>query len=308
MKQKILIIENDIADYSDLVKTLNTDTYDLIPKDKPEFQRMLSAINNKKIFNCINEVLNNQKDTLRLIICDLELSKEVNGASLVKKIRRDIVVEKSPLYARLIPIIAYTNYSDFDKYGKRALENGATHLIQKGEEHHFSYVVDSMIDYFNTSYINRDVFYIQNELKDISNFLEKNEQLIRSGFGDIELLIQGNHEETLTKFDLLFNVIFSSFKTDTKQEIFNSFQNELKSILSDDLIKKIEQSTWDKIKEAIKEVNKGGGFKEFVNTSYDLLNEAEILNGKGKLIGIAIKGIFGLMASGIFSVHNKGYT
>lgn len=298
MKQTILIVEDVAKDYKKVINELGSD-YEYIPENMNEFNRMKNQMIVGNINEYIKDKIEKSYESLRLIICDLRLiNNDEAGEALINFIRNQLEIQEKILLPRLIPIIILTAHSDQD-FAKQALKSGATHNIFKGhiESIHFKQIIISMINYYRNAYLERDDEDLRKGLKDISTILEKQDKLIKSSFGNLEILINGNHEETIVKFDLLFNIVFSSFKTDTQQKIFDSFKSELTPILKDDLIGKIEQKTWDKIKIAIKESNKGGGFKAFVDTTYDLLNDAGILEGKNKLIGVAIKGIFGVLAS-----------
>lgn len=296
MKSKILIIENELKDFKKIKESIGINDYNLIPKDDEEFNEILQHMNNNTLETHINNIIANNYSTLRLIICDLALSGDLHGEDLIESIRNNIL-PGAYLFPRLIPIIVYTNHAD-EYISKQALENGATHIIQKGQEHQFPHIVKSMINYFNIAYINRDITYVQDELKDITMYLKNQNQLITSSLGDLQILIKGNQEETLNKFDFIFKVIFESINQDKKNRIYHKFRNEIETILDQDEINKINENTWKQIKNAIVDVNKGGGFKEFVNSSYDIFEKAGFLeSARSKIIGSAIKGIFAILST-----------
>jgi len=298
MKPKILFIDNDPDFFRKISsKILGNNRYDFIPENDSDLDDMLDAISMSRIETYVRDKITENHKGLRLIICDLELRDNDfdSGPNLIHYIRNNLEIPGNQILPKLIPIFSLTNYSN-RKCADNAIKYGATHNINKRyiEEIYFPSIVESMTSYYNMVYskINLDEW-----MQGISSDLEFQGKLIKTRFDDIDILIQGNHEEILQKFDLLFNVLFESFNTDTKQKIFENFKDELSKTLNSEIIEKINQSIWDKIKEAIKEVNNGGGFKAFVDTSYDILNQAGILDGKVKLIGIAIKGMFGILAS-----------
>ncbi len=300
MKPKILYIEND-KDHIKKVRNLLKDEYDIIP-DESEIELLTDEITKGNINGFVRDKIQNNYQNLRMIICDLELieGNKDGGADVIKFIRKELEVPEKILLPKLIPIIILTNYSDF-KYAKSALENGATHNIDKKniDKNFFKDIVMSMIRYYTRAYLERDFDYLKYGLNDINKELEKLNNFISFRFDNLEIMVQGEHEEALAKFDLLFNFLFKSFNSDTQQKIFESFKTELENIISPEQQKQLEETTWDKIKKAIKEVNKGGGFKAFVDTSYELLEQAGVLDviPQGKFIGITIKGIFGILAS-----------
>lgn len=303
----IIYIEDSKQDYKAIFDLLSK-KYKVIPANDSEFDQMSRYIANNEIWGKFlkPKIIENQ-ETLGLIMMDLDLGNtEIQGDELIYSIRNELTIPGKYFLPKLIPIISFTKFTG-EEFANNALRNGATHNIPKDivleykdgkviglEDHiHFKSIVSSIIGYYNTAYFNRSL----NEwMHGISSDLEYQGKLIKSRFDNLEILIQGNHEEILQKFDLLFNSIFESFNTDTKRRIFESFKDELSKTLKPESINKLSQSIWYKIKEEIKEVKNGGGFKAFVDTSYDILNEAGILDGKVKLIGIAIKGIFGILA------------
>lgn len=318
MKKQILYIENNPDDI-EKVKKLLEDEYEIIPSID-EIDLMLDKITQGRINEFVRDKIQTNYKNLRMIICDLELipDNKDGGANVIKFIRNDLEVPEKMLLPRLIPIIILTNFWD-DPFAQNAIDNGATHNINKDyiDDIFFKPIVMSMIRYYTRAYLERDFDYLKKGLNDITKELEEQNKLILLGFennditkefkkqnklillefGTIETLLQANHKETLAKFDLLFNFLFKSFKSNTKQKIFESFKTELENIISPEQQEKLKQSTWDQIKSAIKEVNNGGGFKAFVDSTYNILNEEGILEGKSKLVGIAIKGIFGILAS-----------
>lgn len=299
-KPQILYIENDRDDI-EKIQGLFEDEYEIIPSIN-EIDLMLDKITQGKINEFVRDKIQTNYQNLRMIICDLELipGNKDGGANVIKFIRNDLEVPEKILVPKLIPIIILTNYWD-TLSAQNAIDNGATHNINKRDikKNFFKDIVKSMIRYYTRAYLERDFDYLKYGLYDIIQELEKVNNFISFRFDNLEIMVQGEHEETLAKFDLLFNFLFKSFKSDTKQKIFESFKTELENIISTDQQEKLNQSTWTQIKSAIKEVNSGGGFKAFVDTSYELLQNAGVLDAipQGKFIGITIKGILGILAS-----------
>jgi len=316
---QILYIENEPSEIEKIQK-LFKDEYEIIPNSIDEIKLMKDEITKGHINDFVRKKIQTNYQNLRMIICDLELipGNKNGGANVIKFIRNDLEVPEKILVPKLIPIIILTTYSD-EPFAQSAIDNGATHNINKRDikKIFFKDIVKAMIRYYSRAYLERDFDYLKKVLNDIFKEFEKQNKLILLGFennditkefekqnklillefGTIETLLQTNHEETLAKFDLLFNFLFKSFNNHTQQKIFESFKTELGNIISTDQQEKLNESTWNQIKSAIKEVNSGGGFKTFVDSTYDILNEADILGSKGKIVGIAIKGIFGILAS-----------
>lgn len=300
MKPLIIIIEDTWSECQEIISNLSMqDIYQFIPKDVNEFNEIRTKIQHNEIYDFLRETIEKNYENIVLITMDLELDGHKDaGSECVHFIRNSILLPEQRLFPKLVPIIVVTNYSESD-FAKTALRNGATHNISKSiiKSVHFSTIVESMINYFNTAYNNRDLTYLETELNDVVDKLTDNKKIIKSGFNNIEILINARHDETLSNFNLLFKSFFSSLENDKQKRVFDKFRTELSYVLDEETISSIKQSTWDKIKGSIKDFGSGGGFKAFVDTTYDILNEGGLLGSKEKLVGIAIKGVLEAISS-----------
>ena len=307
----IIYVEDSWQEFEVISKLLRKKDYQVIPNNKEEFSIMSKGLANGNVWSTFLEtkILQN-KDNIGVILMDLKFGDKnnLNGTELIQRIRNELTIKEDPFFASLVPIIAVTNHTE--DMGNGALDNGATHNIPKdkifnydpksGEliglhDHiHFVKIIKSMIGYFNKAYKNKN---FEKWFEQISSSLLEQNKLVKTGFDNLDITIQSNHNETISKFDLLFIFLFESLNYETKERIFNKFKDELSKIIEPESIEKLENGLWERIKDAIKEVNQGGGFKTFVDTIYETLNEADILGNKGKLVGIAIKGMFGVLAS-----------
>ncbi|PKP05328.1 MAG: hypothetical protein CVU11_00010 [Bacteroidetes bacterium HGW-Bacteroidetes-6] len=304
MKQKILIIEDDNSEYVKIKENIDSSKYDIIPNTIEDFQVFNDLISSDtsdsiaKYKDLIRSVFEKDYKTLRLVICDIRFKDgktSIQGYDVISFIRNYIEIEQLNLFTKLIPIIAYTNHSNAEE-GEKALLAGADINIQKNGNPHFSKVVDNLCRRFSDSYVNNQISHIETYLETYKDLLVENNRLITHSFDNIEFLIKGNHEEILKNFGTLFNAVFVNMDSAKQKKFFEDFENEITGFLTYEQKKKLKTNFWQEVSLAVSELNSKGSLKQFVDTIYELMDNAGILGTKGKIIGAAIKGGFGLIS------------
>ncbi len=305
MKQKILIIEDDNSEYIKIREKIDATKCDIIPNSIEEFQVFNDLISSdtsesiSKYKELIRNIFENDYKTLRLVICDIRFKDgetSLQGYDVISFIRNYIEIQELNLFTKLIPIIAYTNHSNAEE-GEKALLAGADVNIQKEGNPHFIKVIDNLCRRFSDSYVNNQISHIENYLETYKDLLVENNRLITHSFDNIEFLIKGNHEEIIKNFGTLFNAVFVNMDSTKQKKFYDDFENEVKDFLSEEQKNKLEQNFWQRVSQAVSELNSEGSLKQFVDTIYELLDNAGILGTKGKIIGAAIKGGFGLITN-----------
>lgn len=136
-KFSILVIEDERSDYDVICKKLNCNDFEIIPTST-DFQKMKNAMSNTRtntIFNYVNEVINNNYQKLRAIICDLNLVGDKDKGGKIIEYIRSIKLENS-LYSeftRFIPIIVYTAHSE-TLAGTAIIRGGSLYIDKKADE------------------------------------------------------------------------------------------------------------------------------------------------------------------------------
>lgn len=127
---KILIIEDEYKDYEFLKE--NIVEADLLPIDFNEMKSQITISFNSAC-KCVTDIIKANYSDLRCIICDLRIASDDRGERIIEYIRTKLSVEEYPDYTKLIPIIAYTRYSD-NEMPLRALEKGANVSYSKNSD------------------------------------------------------------------------------------------------------------------------------------------------------------------------------
>lgn len=160
--KKVLIIEDELKDFNKVSKDIRDNIIEVIPSTDEEFQSMcISLQTNSNSY--IEQLIKDNYLTLRCIVCDIHLfDKHSEGARLISLIR-DIKIPYCEDYAKYIPIIIYTNYSD-EHVTESALYAGGDFYISKNSDRFFSRVVKRECERFD--YL-CDKFIISNRARNI---------------------------------------------------------------------------------------------------------------------------------------------
>jgi predicted nucleotide-binding protein len=137
---KILIIENDLNDFNQLLNEVQKDDYQTIPNDKNSFNEMLGKLKSSSACSYIGDLITNNYQDLRCIICDLKLTSKVTGEDIIDYIRNECTIKHCPDFTKFIPIIIFSNYTD-QPQTKTALKVGGDCFIWKGNKEYINDVV-----------------------------------------------------------------------------------------------------------------------------------------------------------------------
>ena len=140
LKPIILLIDDDNGDINDICS--NIDGYSIYPVDVNEFGSYA------KIADFVKDFIKNNLEQVKCIICDLKFDGfQFDGYDVIEAIRNRLSIKKYPFYQQLIPIIAYTQYTDAIMKA-RALEVGATVALQKTHTRYLRAVINKQIEDF----------------------------------------------------------------------------------------------------------------------------------------------------------------
>lgn len=121
-QRKLLIIEDERGDYTEILKVFKDKSWGIIPHDLDEFFRwknILRSLNESEIINHYNSIICENYNEISLIILDISLLRKYDefGAQLLKMIRLPDSAESSKLnnWSKKVPIIALTKYDDDKK-------------------------------------------------------------------------------------------------------------------------------------------------------------------------------------------------
>ncbi|MEE1963099.1 hypothetical protein V1387_10425 [Allomuricauda taeanensis] len=303
MKAKILIIENELADYNRLKEYIDSSKFQTIPRDQREQDKLIIMLNSKppvkakeKFLDWLRDIFKQEYENLRLVICDLDLgSFRLGGEEIIRFIRNDIIIDKKPLYPKLIPIFAYSYHTTGDR-GRKALHYGADFLVEKEEFENLQSQIETTCYRFSDMFIDRSFNDMETYFdRQRALLIENNKDLVKR-IDRIEMSIKGNHDLIIKKLDTIFQTVFSGMDELKQKKFYKEFTQEIEYVLTEEQKKKIKQSTYNRIKDSISELADGKDLKQFVDSTYEILDNAGFLGTKGKVIGAAIKGIFGIIA------------
>ena len=132
---KILLIENDRDVFYEIKQFLEEEQlFSVIPADYDEMGKAFDPdYRGITIWNYIPRLIHENADEICVIICDILLHGYASGLDLIKKIRTDTKYYVYPdhLFNLIIPIIAYTGFSDKEV---EALRMEANASFQKSKD------------------------------------------------------------------------------------------------------------------------------------------------------------------------------
>lgn len=126
-KTKILVIENSDEDFKKIID--NFPGYEFLPSNFASSKQTITTSAAKACVH-ISDIIKENYTELRCIICDLRIVDYNRGQQIIKYIRSQLSIEDYPYFAKLIPIIAYSKYTDNDM-PQKALSNGANVAYNK---------------------------------------------------------------------------------------------------------------------------------------------------------------------------------
>lgn len=297
MKDIVLIIEDDSNDYRETVRRLGRDKFDFIPNpdDDDEISNMVSTLKTGGIEDYLRTIIQENYTRIKVILCDLEIVPDrgcvvTQGSEIIRFLKNDIVIEENELYPKFVPIIVYTKFTNNPNI-ERALNYGANVNIVKNDNIYFKTLVEGYANSFKDTFFNS---YIS--IHDI-------DKKIKIGFdaNRVMMIDQNEHIKELIKqnesnFNTLINAVFCNMNSDKKKQFYEKFKDDIEDCFSNEEKQKINQSTWDEIKNAFIDFNADGGGKQLIDTIFEIFDAAGFLGSKGKVIAAGVKGIAGLVS------------
>jgi hypothetical protein len=326
MSESVLIIENNSIDFNQLKK--NLPNFNLLPKDYSDYNGLFSnSFDYTKIKQFAYTMIQNNYKTIKAIIVDISLKGSDDdefGLDLIEYIRTcsEFSFNGSSGWCSAIPIFCFTKHGQDADMKRKAYDRKVTNFFLKraikDDPGELTFLKQSIILHKRSfcSYLNypkddlkfniqmlhetsENLIKLQNELtKEGSTKLYESICSISAKLDDMTLIIDNNHTQIISHLSILFQIHLETCSDDKKKAILNTYRTELMRIISEDQFKKLESTKWKQFVSAFKSINSGGGFTEFVNCGVDMLQEAGITdNVSGRIIGIALKGITGILAS-----------
>ncbi len=312
MEEIILIIEDEYNDFQHIKNCVLDLGFNCFPKTEQEFDETLRLLEsfcapqNKgtkvELFKYINDILN--KNNVVAILCDLMIRNTNNGVRIIHYIRTIFEKNNEPLYNTIVPIVALTKYYN-DEISLKAGRAGAYQSkkffdldgLKEFEKKQFQISLEHYIAlYKNKIKLEKIIAPIFHEYK---NLLLENNSLIESQIHNVELLVKGNHEQTIQILSFLLDSNIRLLSNEKKVNLLDEYEKVLLDIFGKEKFENLKLCKWESFKKSFCDVSKDGGFKEFTTCIYEMLDEAGLLDSipAGKLIGRFITGLIGILST-----------
>lgn len=303
----ILIIEDEYKAYDILKKSLQKKGYKTSPDcDTNELfhskfkKRLLEHVETSNLEKYVSNLLDNNH--FSAIICDMKLGAHDNnsGEKIAQLIRQHLLGSLS--IESSIPIFIMTQYSNV---GKNAVKYGAIFFkkyfsddLPKNEDQEEIFLESLKYRIAEFENDNRIKEVLKPSFIEYRDMMIKHNKSIYEKLNGVELLITGNHKETMKTLETLFLTSYQGLNDHQKEKFREDYETKIKDLIGEDNYNNINATKRDKFLNALKAFKNKGGVEKFVKTTIDLLEEAKIFDFTGgKLLSIGLKGIVEIACS-----------
>lgn len=278
---KILILEDDRASYFEIAdKLIETELFEVIPdrNDETAVTEMIKALksgrqgNGDSVYKYISRIITSNNKDLTVVICDMQIVQKGSdipqGVDFIRYIRQ-LMVPESPIYAKYLPIIAYTNYPAKNEDVEAAVELGSVFYVQKNSD--------------ESEYIEQNVKYLSDYFRFLQNGYTFDTKLN-------VLLEKAN--EIKKQEEWIANAIFLQLENKYRKTLYQKFELETKSMISAEQLNLLDNDFWERAKQYLISFNNKDGATDLVEGFEAILNDFGLAKeGKGKVLMVLIKTI-----------------
>jgi hypothetical protein len=278
-------------------------SFELLPafEELPDFINGLTLGQNNKCIENLSLYFEKYREDLVAVVCDLKLTNDPEGRAgedLIKKIRNNIEIKGISYYTKVVPIFAYTESMDLNRYV--AIDNGATHLIEKkpGDRGALELIkqIDSTVNIYSDYRAYLD--YAQGVSSEYFLSLVSDGKALQEEIEGVKWQIEGSMDSIQDQLSMILEGVLMNLSYDKKNEFILLYENELLVSLGEDKYKRFKKDKYKQWVEAVKAINQNGSIKEFVNATIDILNDVGLTaSPKGRFFTIALKGIVGILST-----------
>jgi hypothetical protein len=319
LRKGVLIIEDMHDDYNHISNIFKEYGWKVFPGTddyKSKWIRMYLDYAPSEISGFIREYLQEKYREISVICLDIWLIKSDNrdqtGIDKVLPMIRhlDTGDEEFDRWGEKVPIIVVTQIPSREINRTASLERDFVDAFFRKdrfqiEPHLLVITSQSLLNVFRLFLMGLNGGLdgiINDEIKAVFEYLEKDKKAVISKIEDIEIILKGGLDSVEARLRLILNALFVQMKDEEKKKIMQQFSQELKNALGSEHLKKIEQE-FEKpsLKEDFKKCIKKGTMAEFatfLTNVYDELVKTGILSEIPlvKFIGMGLTTILKIMS------------
>lgn len=314
-KRKLLIIEDERVDYSNVIKVFTDNTWDILPNSVNEFfkwKNILNSQNEKTIIEHYGSIIGENFNDIGLIILDISLfsNHDRTGKKILEMIRMQNPTGSYKLnnWSKKVPIIALTKHDDDETmesvfggkdsvdyyFNKESTFQNPLKLLLTAEVAYTNFCIrmserpiEDIFKSFNTR-IDQVNLGIAAHFQDLKSYLDPK-------FSDLEIIKSNT--------SLLICQQFKNMSHDKAEKFFTEYSHELSSLSPKYQLKIQEYFKDPKFKEQFVESLRNGditAFTDLLDKLYLRLEDSGVISSL-PIVKFVLPGILALLK--IISQH-----